>query len=167
MPAERTNNFRIATRKKDSVMKVENEKVGRKQLTLKQLTVGQTYKASFAITAELIEGFARVTGDDNPIHLDENYARQTIFEKRVAQGMLGAGLLSGVLGCQFPGTGTIYLSQTLKFLKPVFIGDEITLRLEVLEIINAKNRVRLETAFTNQIGEAVITGEALVMPPSQ
>lgn len=148
-------------------MKVESEKVQRKPLTLKRLSVGQTYKRSFAITAELIESFARVTGDYNPIHLDEDYARQTIFEKRVAQGMLGAGLLSGVLGCQFPGTGTIYLSQTLKFLKPVFIGDEITLRLEVLEIIKAKNRVRLETAFTNQKGEAVITGEALVMPPSQ
>jgi 3-hydroxybutyryl-CoA dehydratase len=143
-------------------MKVENEKAGRKRLT-----VGQTYKTSFAITTELIEGFARVTGDHNPIHLDEDYARQTVFEKRVAQGMLGAGLLSGVLGCRFPGTGTIYLSQTLKFLKPVFIGDEITLRLEVLEIINAKNRVRLETAFTNQKGETVITGEALVMPPHQ
>ena len=148
-------------------MKVESEKVQRKPLTLKRLSVGQTYKRSFAITAELIESFARVTGDYNPIHLDEDYARQTIFEKRVAQGMLGAGLLSGVLGCQFPGTGTIYLSQTLKFLKPVFIGDEITLRLEILEIIKAKNRVRLETAFTNQKGEAVITGEALVMLPSQ
>jgi acyl dehydratase len=63
------------------------------------------------------------------------------------------------------GIGTIYLSQTIKFLKPVFIDDEITLRLEVLEIINAKNRVRLETGFTNQKGEAVITGEAWVMPP--
>lgn len=146
-------------------MKIESEKVQRKPLTLKRLRVGQTYKTSFAITAELVESFARVTGDHNPIHLDEDYARQTIFEKRVAQGMLGAGLLSGVLGCQFPGTGTIYLSQTLKFLKPVFIDDEITLRLEVLEIINAKNRVRLETAFTNQNGEAVITGEAWVMPP--
>ena len=148
-------------------MKVESEKAQRKPLTLKRLSVGQTYKTSFAITAELIESFARVTGDSNPIHLDEDYARQTIFEKRVAQGMLGAGLLSGVLGCQFPGTGTIYLSQTLKFLKPVFIGDEITLRLEVLEIIKAKNRVRLETTFTNQKNKAVITGEALVMPPSQ
>jgi 3-hydroxybutyryl-CoA dehydratase len=148
-------------------MKVESEKGQRNPLTLKQLNVGQTYKTSFAITAELIEGFARVTGDYNPIHLDEDYARQTIFEKRVAQGMLAAGLLSGVLGCQFPGTGTIYLSQALKFLKPVFIDDEITLRLEILEIINAKKRVRLETAFTNQKGEAVITGEAWVMPPSQ
>ena len=148
-------------------MNVENEKVHAKQFTLARLTVGQTYETSFAITADLIEGFSRVTGDYNPIHLDEDYARQTIFEKRVAQGMLGAGLLSGVLGCQFPGIGTVYLSQTLKFLKPVFIGDEITLRLEVLEIINAKNRVRLETEFTNQKGEAVITGEALVMPPHQ
>ena len=148
-------------------MNVESEKVQRKPLTSKRLSVGQTYKTTFAITAELIESFARVTGDYNPIHLDEDYARQTTFKKRVAQGMLGAGLLSGVLGCQFPGTGTIYLSQTLKFLKPIFIGDEITLRLEVLEIIKAKNRVRLETVFTNQNGEAVITGEALVMPPSQ
>jgi 3-hydroxybutyryl-CoA dehydratase len=139
-------------------MKVENEKVHGKQFTLARLTVGQTYKTSFAITADLIEGFSRVTGDYNPIHLDEDYARQTVFEKRVAQGMLGAGLLSG-------GIGTIYLSQTIKFLKPVFIDDEITLRLEVLEIINAKNRVRLETGFTNQKGEAVITGEAWVMPP--
>ncbi|MGD9045678.1 MAG: MaoC family dehydratase [Desulfobacterales bacterium] len=146
-------------------MKAQTEKTDGKQFTIDQLTVGQTYKTSFAITAGLIEGFSRVTGDHNPIHLDEEYARQTIFKKRVAQGMLGAGLLSGILGCQFPGTGTIYLSQTLKFLKPVFIDDEITLRLEVLEIINAKNRVRLETAFTNQNGEAVITGEAWVMPP--
>jgi 3-hydroxybutyryl-CoA dehydratase len=145
-------------------MKDENEKVLGKPFTLAQLSVGQTYKKSFAITADLIESFARVTGDHNPIHLDEDYARQTVFEKRVAQGMLGAGLLSGVMGCHFPGSGTIYLSQTLKFL---FIDDEITLRLEVLEIIDEKNRVRLETAFTNQKGEAVITGEALVMLPPQ
>ena len=146
-------------------MKAQNEKTEGKPLTVDHLTVGQTYKTSFAVTAELIESFARVTGDHNPIHLDENYARQTVFKKRVAQGMLGAGLLSGVLGCQFPGTGTIYLSQTLTFLKPVFIDDELTLHLKVLEIINAKNRVRLETAFFNQKDEAVITGEALVMPP--
>jgi 3-hydroxybutyryl-CoA dehydratase len=159
--------LRIPTEKSDSVMKIQGEEFHRKGLPLKHLTVGQTYKTSFVITAELIESFARVTGDNNPIHMDENYARDTVFEKRVAQGMLQAGLLSGVLGCQFPGVGTIYLSQTLKFLKPVFIGDEITLRLEVLEIISEKNRVRLETAFSNQEGEAVITGEAVVMPPPQ
>ena len=136
-----------------------------KGLTIKQLTVGQSFEARFTITNELVERFAEVTGDHNPIHLNEDYAARSIFKRRVAQGMLPAGLLSGVLGCHFPGVGTIYLSQMLKFIRPVFIGDRITLRLAVLEIISEKNRVRLETLFTNQNGEAVIAGEALVMPP--
>jgi len=136
-------------------------------LTIKDLTVGQSYEKSFAVTAELVERFAEVTGDHNPIHLDEEYAGKSIFKQRVAQGMLQAGLLSGILGCHFPGVGTIYLSQTLKFIKPVFINDQITLCLTVLEIISEKNRVRLETLFTNQNGETVITGEALVKPPPE
>jgi 3-hydroxybutyryl-CoA dehydratase len=136
-------------------------------LTIKQLTVGQSFETRFTITNELVERFAEVTGDHNPIHLNEDYAARSIFKRRVAQGMLPAGLLSGVLGCHFPGVGTIYLSQTLQFIRPVFFGDRITLRLAVLEIISAKNRVRLETLFTNQDGEVVIAGEALVMPPPQ
>ena len=136
-------------------------------LTIKELTVGQSYEKSFTITAELIERFAGVTGDHNPIHLDDEYAGKSIFKQRVAQGMLQAGLLSGALGCHFPGVGTIYLSQTLKFIKPVFINDQITLRLMVSEIISEKNRVRLETRFANQNGETVITGEALVKPPPE
>lgn len=148
-------------------MKAEGEDLHRKGLTINQLTVGQSYEARFAITAELIERFSEVTGDHNPIHLNEDYAGKSIFKQRVAQGMLQAGLLSGILGCHFPGIGTIYLSQTLKFIQPVFIKDQITLHLEVLEIINEKNRVRLGTLFTNQNGEVVITGEALVMPPPE
>ena len=148
-------------------MKTEGEDLHQKGLTINQLAVGQSYETSFTITAELIERFAEVTGDHNPIHLNEDYASKSIFKKRVAQGMLQAGLLSGILGCYFPGVGTIYLSQTLKFIKPVFIKDQITLRLEILEIIREKNRVRLQTLFTNQKGEAVITGEALVMPPAR
>ena len=148
-------------------MQIEGQYKSNPGLTIKELTVGQSYETSFIITAELIERFADVTGDNNPIHLDEDYAGRSIFKQRVAQGMLQAGLLSGILGCHFPGVGTIYLSQTLKFLKPVFIKDQITLRLEVLEIINEKNQVRLETLFTNQKSEAVITGEALVMPPPE
>ena len=136
-------------------------------LPIKDLTVGQSYEKSVVITAELIERFAEVTGDHNPIHLDEEYAGKSIFKQRVAQGMLQAGLLSGILGCHFPGVGTIYLSQTLKFVKPIFINDQITVCLTVLEIISEKNRVRLETLFTNQNGETVITGEALVKPPPQ
>ena len=148
-------------------MQVEDQRKFNQGLTIEELTVGQSYETRFVITAELIEGFAEVTGDHNPIHLDKDYASKSIFKKRVAQGMLQAGLLSGILGCHFPGVGTIYLSQTLKFIKPVFIEDQITLRLEVLEIISEKNRVRLETIFTNQNGEAVITGEALVKPPPE
>jgi 3-hydroxybutyryl-CoA dehydratase len=146
-------------------MKVQGQHHNYQGLTIKELTVGQSYEKSFVITAEMIERFAEATGDHNPIHLDEDYAGKSIFKQRVAQGMLQAGLLSGILGCHFPGVGTIYLSQTLKFIKPVFINDHITLRLEILEIISEKNRVRLETRFSNQNGEAVITGEALVMPP--
>lgn len=148
-------------------MKAEGPVYRRKGLTISQLSVGQSYETSFAITAELIEGFAEVTGDHNPIHLDDEYASRSIFKQRVAQGMLQAGLLSGVLGCHFPGVGTIYLSQTLKFIKPVFIEDHITLRLEILEINSEKNDVRLETLITNQKGEVVITGEALVKPPPE
>jgi 3-hydroxybutyryl-CoA dehydratase len=114
----------------------------------------------------MIERFAQATGDHNPIHLDENYAKGTIFKTRVAHGMLQAGILSGILGTRFPGVGTIYLFQTLKFLKPVFIGDEITFRLRVVELLKEKNRARLETVCINQRGETVLTGEALVMPPA-
>ena len=106
-----------------------------KGATIDQLEVGQIHQSSVTITGEMIERFAQVTGDDNPIHLDEDFAKGTRFKSRVAHGMLVAGILSGVLGTGFPGVGTIYLSQTLEFLKPVFIGDEITFRLEVLEVL--------------------------------
>ena len=148
-------------------MKIEGQDHNYQRLSIKQLAVGQSYEARFAITNKLVERFAEVTGDHNPIHLNEDYAARSIFKQRVAQGMLQAGLLSGILGFHFPGVGTIYLSQTLKFIKPVFVNDQITLRLEILDIISEKNRVRLDTRFTNQKGEAVITGEALVKPPSQ
>ena len=135
-------------------------------MTIDQLRVGQVHETSVAITEEMIERFAEATGDHNPIHVDEDYAKGTIFKTRVAHGMLQAGILSGVLGTRFPGVGTIYLSQTLTFLKPVFIDDEITFRLSVVELLKEKNRARLETVCFNQRGETVLTGEALVMPPA-
>jgi 3-hydroxybutyryl-CoA dehydratase len=137
-----------------------------KGLTLDQLSVGQTYESKVTITEDMIKRFADATGDYNPIHLDEDYAKGTIFKTRVAHGMLQAGILSGILGMRFPGVGTIYLSQTMRFLKPVFIGDEITFSLKVLELIREKNRVRIETVCANQKGEGVLSGEALVMPPA-
>ncbi len=138
----------------------------KKGITLDQLNIGQTYESKVTITEEMIERFAKATGDYNPIHLNEDYAKGTIFKTRVAHGMLQAGILSGILGMRFPGVGTIYLSQTMRFLKPVFIGDEVTFSLKVLELIREKNRVRIETVCTNQRGEAVLSGEALVMPPT-
>ncbi len=137
----------------------------KKGLSLERLVVGQTHEHSVVISEEMIRLFAEATGDFNPIHLDEDFARSSAFERRVAHGLLTAGVMSGVLGTRFPGLGTIYLSQTLKFVKPVFIGDEITVRLKVLEIIPAKNRLRLETVCLNQDGEAVLVGEAVVLPP--
>ena len=137
-----------------------------KGATIDQLEVGQIHESSVTITEEMVERFAQATGDHNPIHLDEDYAKETIFKTRIVHGMLQAGILSGVLGTRFPGIGTIYLSQTLKFLKPVFIADEITFRVKVLEVFKDKNRVRLETICTNQRGETVLTGEALVMIPA-
>jgi 3-hydroxybutyryl-CoA dehydratase len=136
-----------------------------KGLTIGQLEIGQCHESKVTITEEMIERFAEASGDDNPIHLDEEYAKQSIFKARVAHGMLLGGVISGVLGTRFPGVGTIYLSQTLKFLKPAFIGDEIALRVTVMETIPEKNRVRMETVCINQNGDTVLSGEAVIMPP--
>jgi len=136
-----------------------------KGMTINRLSVDLTYDKRVTIASDMIERFAEATGDHNPLHLDEEFAKGTKFKNRVAHGMLQAGILSGILGTEFPGVGTIYLSQTLKFMKPVFIGDEITFHLKVLELIEEKNRIRIETICENQTGETVVTGEALVMPP--
>ena len=158
--------FRQSGPGRGSIPKIHERNIMEKGITINQLKIDQTHQSSFTITEEMIERFSQATGDNNPIHLDEDYAKGTIFKHRVAHGLLQAGILSGVLGTRFPGIGTIYLSQTLKFWNPVFIGDEITLSLKVLELIKEKTRVRLETICTNQKGETVLTGEALVKLPA-
>ncbi|MEW6263782.1 MAG: MaoC family dehydratase [Thermodesulfobacteriota bacterium] len=135
-------------------------------LTLDELSLGQVYERKFQVTEQMIEKFAEASGDVNPIHLDEEYARKSIFKTRVAHGMLLAGFISAVLGCEFPGAGTIYLGQTLKFLRPTLIGDEITVKVTIQEMMKEKNRARLETVCFNQRGETVLTGEASVMLPT-
>jgi 3-hydroxybutyryl-CoA dehydratase len=132
-----------------------------------ELGVGKTCEIGITITEEMVDNLARATGDYNPIHMDEDYAGGTIFKTREAHGMLHAGLISGIVGTRFPGTGTVYLPQTLKFLKPVFIGDEVTYRLKVLKYFREKNRLRLETVCVNQKAETALTGETLVMPPNK
>jgi len=134
-------------------------------LTIEDLSVGQVFEHKRLVTKELIRNFAETTGYLNPIHLDEEFARKTVFKKLVAQGALTVAILFGTLGTKSPGVGTIPLSQSLKFSKPVLAGDELTIRLRVLDLEPARNRIRLETVCLNQAGETVLEGEALVLAP--
>lgn len=133
--------------------------------SITQLQVGDRAQFTKTVTAHDVVMFAGVSGDHNPVHLDEAYAQNTIFKTRIAHGMLVGSLFSTILGTQLPGEGTIYLGQDLRFLRPVILDDVITATVTVSEIIAEKNRVRLDTVATNQRGETVITGTAIVMPP--
>jgi len=128
-----------------------------------QLHVGDSAEMAKTVTETDIALFAGVTGDFNPVHIDAVAAERSMFGGRVAHGMLSAGFISAVLGMRLPGPGSVYLSQSLRFTKPVRIGDTVTARVEVLEVIAAKRRVRLATTCRNQNGEVVVEGEAVVM----
>lgn len=131
---------------------------------VEDLTIGQRESFTKTVTARDIEQFAEVTGDKNPVHLDESYAATTRFKTRIAHGMLGAGFISAVIGTKMPGPGTIYLGQTLKFMAPVKIGDTVVATVEVAAI--AGKRVTLKT--TCSVGETVvIDGEATVLVPAR
>lgn len=133
-----------------------------------ELRVGDAASFSKTISESDVYGFAGITGDMNPVHIDRQAAEASPFGGRVAHGMLTASLVSTVLGLRLPGPGTIFLSQSMRFLKPVYIGDTVTARVEVVEILEAKNRVRLTTRCSNQSGDTVGEGEALVIaaPPA-
>jgi 3-hydroxybutyryl-CoA dehydratase len=110
--------------------------------------------------------FAEVSTDHNPVHLNEDYANETIFGGRIAHGMLTAGLISAVIGEQLPGHGTVYLGQTLKFLRPVRPGDQVTAQVEVIDIDLGRRQVRLNT-YCLVDGKKVLEGEATVLAPSR
>jgi 3-hydroxybutyryl-CoA dehydratase len=133
-------------------------------LTIDELKVGDSAEQSKTVSETDIYLFAGITGDFNPAHVDEEYARRTFFGTRIAHGLLTAGFISAVLGCRLPGPGAVYMRQELSFLGPVRIGDTITARVEVLEIDREKGRARLLTTCDNQEGKRVLTGEALVSP---
>ncbi len=133
--------------------------------TFDQLEVGDSSEFSKTISEADVYLYAGISGDLNPAHINEVYAQGTFFKNRIAHGMLTAGFISAVIGMQLPGPGTIYMGQSLEFLAPVRIGDTVTARVEVLEKIDDKKRVRLETTCINQDGTKLISGEALVSPP--
>lgn len=135
--------------------------------SIQQLKIGASAQISKTITESDIELFARATGDFNPVHLDQAYAEKTQFGGRIAHGLLSVGLLSALLGNTLPGHGTIYLSQEVKFLAPVRIGDTIAAKVEVLDLIYEKNRAKFRTTCTNQDGKLVADGIAWTMPPKK
>ncbi|MDW5417626.1 MaoC family dehydratase [Iodobacter sp. CM08] len=131
---------------------------------MEDLALGLSAEYRKTITETDVILFAGISGDNNPMHIDEEYAAKTRFEGRIAHGMLSASLISTVIGTRLPGAGAIYMGQNLKFLKPVKIGDTVTALVTVLELLQEKQRVRLLTECWVR-GEKVIDGDALVWVP--
>ena len=126
------------------------------------LKIGQTASIQKTFSAADITAFAGASLDVNPVHMSDKYAEGTIFGKRVVHGILTAGLISAVIGNYLPGPGSIYMGQELKFTAPVFLGDDITAQLEIVELLPEKKIVKLSTTCFNQDGKTVITGMATV-----
>lgn len=135
-----------------------------KGLFLEELSVGQSDELTRTVTEKDIASFAEVTGDNNPVHLDEAYAAATPFKTRIAHGMLSAGYISAVIGTRLPGPGAIYIGQALRFKRPVKIGDVVTAKATITAIDAEKARVTLETVCTVD-GKPVVEGEATIMVP--
>ena len=133
--------------------------------TIEELKVGDTAKFSKTISESDVYLFAGITGDFNPAHVNEDYAKGTFFKTRIAHGMLSASFISTVIGTMLPGPGTVYMRQEISFLAPVKCGDTVTAVVEVAEIMEEKKRVRLKTCCVNQENTIVVDGEAIVSPP--
>ena len=135
--------------------------------TIEELRVGDRAEFSKTISETDVYLYAGVTGDLNPAHINEEYAKKTFFKTRIVHGMLLAGLISGVLGNKLPGPGTVYIRQELNFLAPVRMGDTITASVEIIEIMAEAKRIRAKTTCVNQEGTLVLDGEAIVSPPKK
>jgi 3-hydroxybutyryl-CoA dehydratase len=135
-------------------------------ICIEDIEIGMMRYLSKVVTDEDIEMFAQISTDRNPVHLDDDYAQDTIFEGRIAHGMLTAGLVSAVIGEQLPGHGTVYLGQSLKFLAPVRPGDLVYAEVKVTEIEFAKRRVKM-ACHCSVDGKKVLIGEATVLAPSR
>lgn len=133
--------------------------------TIHELTVGEKASLSKTLSESDVYLYAGITGDFNPAHVNQAYAEATFFKSRIAHGLLSAGFISAVIANRLPGPGTIYIRQQLEFTAPVYFGDTVTAEVEVLDLDKAANRAVLKTLCTNQKGQVVIRGEAVVSPP--
>ena len=127
------------------------------------IKIGDSFSTVREVTDELLRAFAQVSGDHNPIHLDENFAAKTRFGKRIAHGMLSGAFISAVLGNEFSDRPIVYMSQTMRFIAPVFIGDTVTTTATVKHIREERGIVTLETSCIKQNGTVTLTGESVVM----
>ncbi|MDE6433371.1 MAG: MaoC family dehydratase [Lachnospiraceae bacterium] len=130
-----------------------------------EYSLGDMIRVKKLISKELVEDFARISGDNNPLHLNENVAKSGPFGKCIAHGMISASLISAILGTQFPGEGTIYMGQNLKFSSPVYVNEEVEFQIEIIEFLE-KGKAKLRTDVFNGQGVKVIEGEALVKLPN-
>jgi len=128
-----------------------------------ELKIGDSFSNRRQITDQLIRSFADLSGDYNPIHLDDEFAKTTRFGRRIAHGMLSGAFISAVLGYEFEARKIVYLSQTMRFVAPVYIDDTITTTATITKIREEKGVVVMETRCTNQTGEVTLRGEAVVM----
>ncbi len=126
------------------------------------IKMGQSAEVTHTITEEDIQVFGKLSGDYNPVHFNQEWAENTMFRGRIAHGVLIAAFISTAIGMHLPGPGTVYMSQSMRFMGPVRIGDTITARVEVISLNDEKQRVTLKTTCTNQKGKVVLDGEALV-----
>ncbi len=133
-------------------------------LSYSEIKIGQKAELVRTVTEDDIKKFAEVSGDRNPIHLDEEFAKKTFFQGRIAHGMLSAAFISTVLASKLPGPGSIYLKQEIIFKRPIRIGDAITVAVEVIDKDDEKESVILKTTCINQDNELVVDGKATVMP---
>lgn len=133
--------------------------------SIDQFNIGDSAEFTKTITEYDVYQYAGVTGDFNPAHIDEVYAKETFFKKRIAHGMLAGGLISAVLGTRLPGPGSIYLRQELNFTAPVYFGDTVTAKVEIVDINLGKKRITLKTICTNQDDKMVVDGEAVISLP--
>ncbi len=132
------------------------------------IEVGTTYRHSFSFTQEEVVRFAEVTGDKNPVHLDEAYAATTMFKRPIMHGFLGGAVFSKVFGTLFPGEGTIYLKQSMAFMRPMYVDTTYEVRMTVKEVNKEKHRATVETLVVDVAsGETTISGEATVMNVTQ